>query len=311
MSTPFADTFIPFFGVIEENNDPENIGRVRVRCYGYHSENKAYIPTDYLQWFTCVISNSAGVSGIGQSPTGYVKGSTVFGYFLDKTLQEGIVVGAINAKPTHVAYTNVGFNDPDGMYPRYVAESDVNRLARENGMNHWLFAIKESNRIKGIQTAAKGGEWSEPEYKNQATYPNNHVYESESGHIKEYDDTEGQERIHEYHRSGTYEEIGPDGEKVTKIVGDEYEITAGKRNIFIGGNVNLTIGANVRTYIQGDSITQIDGDKIEYVQGSVKEYYLSDHSNEVQGDYTQNAENINLNSDSFNNQSGRISQNEG
>ena len=38
----------------------------------------------------------------------------------------------------------------------------------------------------------------------RTVYPKNHVYETESGHIKEFDDTEGAERIHEYHKSGTF-----------------------------------------------------------------------------------------------------------
>ena len=44
-----------------------------------------------------------------------------------------------------------------------------------------------------------------------SSYPNNHVYESESGHVQEFDDTPGAERIHTYHRAGTFEEIHPDG----------------------------------------------------------------------------------------------------
>ena len=29
-------------------------------------------------------------------------------------------------------------------------------------------------------------------------------FESESGHIVEYDDTDGETRLHEYHKSGTF-----------------------------------------------------------------------------------------------------------
>ena len=34
-----ADGFIWFTGVVEDRDDPEALGRVRVRCLGYHSED--------------------------------------------------------------------------------------------------------------------------------------------------------------------------------------------------------------------------------------------------------------------------------
>ena len=33
------DGFIWFVGVVEDRNDPERIGRVRVRCLGFHTED--------------------------------------------------------------------------------------------------------------------------------------------------------------------------------------------------------------------------------------------------------------------------------
>ena len=32
--------FTWWIGVVEDNNDPEKLGRVRVRCLGLHTENK-------------------------------------------------------------------------------------------------------------------------------------------------------------------------------------------------------------------------------------------------------------------------------
>ena len=38
--------------VVEDHNDPEQIGRVKVRCLGIHTEDKETLPTDDLpqQW---------------------------------------------------------------------------------------------------------------------------------------------------------------------------------------------------------------------------------------------------------------------
>lgn len=67
-----------------------------------------------------------------------------------------------------------------------------------------------------------GAVWSEPLPPYRTQYPYNHVYESESGHLLEFDDTPGFERIHLIHRSGTFEEIHPNGLKVEKVVNDSY-----------------------------------------------------------------------------------------
>ena len=74
--------------------------------------------------------------------------------------------------------------------------------------------------------------------------------ESEAGHIKEIDDSPGSERLFTQHMSGTFEEIHPDGSKVVKIVGDNYEIVAGASNVSITGNVNLTVAGTVRELIK-------------------------------------------------------------
>ena len=44
------DGFTWFQGVVEDHNDPEQIGRVKVRCLGIHTEDKETLPTDDLPW---------------------------------------------------------------------------------------------------------------------------------------------------------------------------------------------------------------------------------------------------------------------
>jgi len=42
-----------FTGVIEDINDPMEMGRYRVRCFGYHNDDKSKdkgIPTEDLPW---------------------------------------------------------------------------------------------------------------------------------------------------------------------------------------------------------------------------------------------------------------------
>lgn len=252
-----TDDFKPFFGVVEDVNDPDKLGRIRVRCYGYHTQNKQYIPTDFIRWFSCVVSNSAGTSGKGDSPTGYVTGSTVFGYFLSSELQDGIVIGSLTGKPTETVQPNQGFNDPNGVYPLYVDEQDVNRLARNENISTTIVQTKKDGIRKNVATTT--GTWSEPETPYNAVYPKNDVSEQESGHIHETDDTPGSERLHEYHKSGTFREIHPDGTEVVKIVTDRYTIIAGNGYFCVDGNANGFVGGNNDLVIDGTNTINVKG----------------------------------------------------
>jgi hypothetical protein len=91
-------------------------------------------------------------------------------------------------------------------------------------------------------------------------YPYNHVRMSESGHVEEWDDSPSSERMHSFHTSGTFVEVQPDGTRVIKVVGDEYEIILGKKNVSITGTCNVTITGDCRMLYQGDLVQEVKGD---------------------------------------------------
>ena len=134
--------FVWFHGVVEDTNDPLKIGRVRVRCLEFHSEDKELIPTEALPWAIVLMPNtSASVSGKGTSPSGLLQGSWVMGFFRDgMAAQDPVVLGTFHGIPQPhwlsdtLSNTEFGFNDPLGVYPNeeYRDESDVNRLARND-----------------------------------------------------------------------------------------------------------------------------------------------------------------------------------
>ena len=286
--------FTWFVGVIEDRNDPVKLGRLRVRCFGWHTEDKGQIPTDKLPWAMPMNSiNSAQTNNIGTSPTGLVEGAWVIGFFLDgDRAQEPVIMGTLATIPSELANTQEGFYDPNGKYPQVIDEPDVNRLSRnDSDKPHDVLASKEIGRTTSVSTAT-GETWSEPASAYNATYPYNHVRETESGHIKEFDDTSGNERIHEYHKSGTFYEVQPDGTKVTRVVGENYTIVAKGNDVNIKGNCNLTIDQNCTTYIKGNWDIQVDGNKTEVVKGNVVESYAQDqgsiHATVVTGSRTVN-----------------------
>jgi hypothetical protein len=279
--------FIWFFGVVEDRNDPIKLGRVRVRCYGWYSADKnTKVPVENLPWAQIIQPpTSAAMGDIGRSPTGIVEGSWVIGFFLDGVrYQQPIIMGTISGIPQEFANKFKGFNDPNGVYPKRINEPDVNRLSRnDEDLQHINPSLKNSTRTTEVEQANGTGSWNEPVSAYKAEYPRNHVTETESGHIKEYDDTEGQERIHEYHKAGTFYEIDKEGNKVTRIVGDSYEVVAGSDFVNVKGDCNLTIDNNCNTYIKGNWNIQVDGTKTEVVKGFVSETYGNSQSTQVTG----------------------------
>ena len=76
--------FVWAVGVVEDRHDPEKLGRLRVRVYGYHTDDKEKIKTEDLFWAAVVSPiQSSSFGGVGFSPTGILEGTTVFGFFMD------------------------------------------------------------------------------------------------------------------------------------------------------------------------------------------------------------------------------------
>lgn len=288
------DSFFWFVGVVEDVNDPIRLGRCRVRVFSLHTDSKEDIPTDDLPWAQPIQSiTSAAMGDIGHSPTGIVNGTWVVGFFLDgEEAQRPVIMGTLAGIPTENANKNLGFNDPSGQYPERTGEPDVNRLARNDSeYPHPVINNKDITRKTSVPIAG-GGTWNEPQSSYNAQYPKNHVYESEAGHIKEFDDTPGAERIHEYHgTTGTFYEVHPSGDKQTRIEGDSYTVIAGDDYVRVNGNVNLYIDSNCNTKIKnnwtievgGNMDISIDGSLTETVCGGVREVYKTNHVTQTSG----------------------------
>ena len=168
-----------------------------------------------------------------------------------------------------------GFADPRSFYPRRVNEVDTNRLAVNDATKQHPVVNLKRQRVDDLV--------GEPETQYASKYPYNHVKETESGHIVEFDDTPGHERIHEYHRSGTFYEVHPDGTKVTKIIGDDYEIVHQNKKLRVRGNIEVYCDGDADLYVRGSLTGQVDenidlhaGKNINIHAGKNMRFYAND-----------------------------------
>ena len=291
------DGFQWFVGVVEDRNDPKTLGRLRVRCLGYHTEDLTKLPTSDLPWAHIMNPiTSATVSGIGQSPLGAVEGTWVVGFFTDGSdAQQPMIMGTLPGVPAKLPTKDAtkGFQDvTNANYPKYL-ETDVNRLAVNEKTEdddgeisesnpHSTLTIRRADRDLAVGIAQIDGIfdgvapidsdldttfWDEPATEYNATYPRNHVYESEGGHIREIDDTPGAERIHERHNSGSGYEIFPNGTKVTRVKGKNYNIVSDDEYCHIQGTARETIDKGLRIRVNAEGITG-NNYNIEVGQGS-------------------------------------------
>jgi hypothetical protein len=154
-----------------------------------------------------------------------------------------------------------GFSDPNKIYPKidYAGLPDTNKLATED-KSHKYFKTKEYYREENIPTASGGSSWSEPTAAYNAQYPYNQVIETEAGHVIELDSTPNAERIHIYHKKGTYIEIDINGTMVKKVIGDNYEVCDNNGYVYVKGAHNLTVGGPTKILVQNNADIEVYGD---------------------------------------------------
>lgn len=147
-----------FTGVVEDVNDPMQLGRARVRCFNYHSASQTDIPTQDLPWATCIMPvTSAATSGIGQSATGLLPGSWVLGFFRDAAeLQDPVIIGSIpSSTSTLPGERGNGFADPHGTFPNLVGP-DIPAGSTTYGYGSSDGVIGRANEFSNFNTTAVG-----------------------------------------------------------------------------------------------------------------------------------------------------------
>lgn len=244
-------------GVVENRIDPLKLGRCQVRIFGHHTENKQELKVEDLPWAHPVLPLN------NTNPYAPKEGETVTGFFMDgEDAQFPVMVGVLSGIPVAKANETLGFNDPRTAqqlantpikpevfgetatkYPRALDEPTTPRVARNESMDKSQFKQKMNKVIQGSPEAPK---------KPKTIYPYNNVYESESGHLFEMDDTFGDERVQLYHRSGSYIEYAADGSVTEKIETKKSETVRAGSTLYVGENLTVIVKGDVNYQVDGD-----------------------------------------------------------
>jgi len=169
-----------FIGVVEDTNDPKKLNRVKVRCFGYHTDDKVEVKTEDLPFATVMMPNtSPSVEGIGQNHQ-LLSGSWVVGFFRDgPSSQDPIILGSIMSFTEKAIDTSLGFQ---GTYGNKANTSDVPTEVDDANLNQ--------------------------------------VTKTVAGHLIELDNTDGATRINIKHKSGTTININEEGTVSIDAVND-------------------------------------------------------------------------------------------
>lgn len=287
-------------GVVENNNDPEMLGRCQIRVWGVHDELKNAdaqegIPTESLPWgepALGLVEGSMSGHGLFSVP---LQGSHVFCFFEGGNWESLRYFATAPGLPVDAPDTTVGFNDPDGVYPRTdrLGEPDYHRLAR--GVSDGTIVDHKNDNLDLTVEKSTGETWDEPESAFAAEYPNNIVLTTHRGITIEIDSTNGAERVHVFHPSNTYIEIDGDGNVVFRNEGNRFEITRGNRNKHILETDNETIDGDKTSYVKEDEDKKVDvnqnivigNDRIENVGNNETVVIGNDRNNTITNNHTE------------------------
>ena len=152
-------------------------------------------------------------------------------------------------------------SDPSGEHPTvdYVNASGVNKFARGSDR----ISVHTGGSVRDVDLDLI----DEP----VSTYTKSQVKQTASGHIVEYDDTPGGERVMIRHRTGSGVEMRADGSVIYSSTGNTIRVTTHDEKVIVEGDGELTYNGNLKLKVAGDFDLEVGGDFNLKVDGDVDE----------------------------------------
>lgn len=275
---PGSNGFTWWIGRVTDRADPEQLGRVRVRCLGWHTDDVTALPNDALPWATVVYDPSPSPKIDPPNIADWV-----FGFFADgSNAAQPYVLGVIPTKGGGGFADDAGDEGPAPLASRPANTAVVTPATSTapasvvNQPNAPLSgsgtpgaatgtpapgqAAADAARKTGIPDG-QGGTFDEPASSFAPAYPFNKATVSESGHALEMDDSPGAERLNLRHRSGSGVEIQPGGDMSTKVINNAHIFVDGQSFKSVGGGETVSYGTDLKIATGGGAgmLITIDG----------------------------------------------------
>ena len=264
------NNMLHFVGIVEDNHDKTNAGRVRVRAFGIHppriSEDvEDSVPTKDLPWAT-VLDGTYGVSPVIPSI-----GDWVFGFFIDgREAQQPMIIGRLPGIHMNMPGGS-GEAGEDGYLPpeaiHNYGKPELHRYQGGEDMDKGQTVIQRASQELEIKQALSEDDetFDEPPIAMPENNLNNRVFSSKSGDnfivMGDGAENESSDYILMSHSSGSVFQIDPNGTIFIKSFADQYNTTDGVLSTYVTGSSHTNIqedytlmveGGSGKVYINGD-----------------------------------------------------------
>ena len=267
-----------FMAIVEDNQDPTNQGRVRIRAFGIHpSYESELMPTEDLPWAVPINGAYGGTSQIPRVT------DWVFGFFADgRDAQHPFLMGVIpgqnlqsmtgSGEPTASAYTR-----PSHESERFYGQPPLRPAQSGENLHETQIVLQDATRRDGVTVARDGHPdgiqeqrgWSEPAVATSSDPAKTAIFSSTYGDsFIEVNGQEGNEFISLSHSSGSHVQIDKNGDIKIRSMNDLYfgaeghirEYNQSRRDVTIEGKYTINV-------VGGDCTLEVAGDLNHVVHG--------------------------------------------
>jgi hypothetical protein len=246
------------FGVVEDLQDPEQLGRVRIRLPLHGS--KTDTATTMLPWAK-TISPAMGVGpnqggGGGQGGVSVSKDATVICLLNHDNHEDITVLGVL---PTNSSGKNI-----------IGASAAGQSTMALGGINGGVSGGKFEPATDASKAVLNPAPPSFPQTKGK--YPDTHVNVSKAGMRSIIHDVSGEVYQSIVHPTGTFTEMQSDGNYVTYTTKDRKEAVDGEYTLFSEKNMVIATNGDLQIKVKGNVLIESEGDKVEAIRGYRESY---------------------------------------
>ena len=242
------------WAVVVDTNDPEQLGRIRVRAP--NDGNTQQVPDDALPWARTTIPatqpNAGGAGGTGGM--GLQKGSTVVMVRDKNNFESQFILGGL-----HVNQTGKG--------DQHIGAAAAGRSTQAiGGLKDGSIAGKFEPATKMSKEVLSKAPPAFPQSKGK--YPDTFVNVTKSGFRTVLNDVGGETYKAEVHPTGTFTEMQADGSYVTYTTKNRKEAVDGTYTVGAEGDLVISTNGKLQIKAKGGILVETQGDMREFVAKS-------------------------------------------